>query len=121
MKIVISSTGEGIDSEVDQRFGRCRYLGVYDTESKEYIVVDNAARSASGGAGVQSAQRVAEIGASTVLTGNVGPNAWQALKAAEVTVITGVTGKVSEAIEKFSKGAYSSADKPTVQSHFGLQ
>ncbi len=121
MKIIISSTGEGIDSEVDQRFGRCRYLGVYDTESKEYSVIDNAARSASGGAGIQSAQTAAETGAETVLTGNLGPNAWQALRTAKMTIITGVTGTVSEAIKKFSKGEYSSADKPTVQSHFGLK
>ena len=121
MKIVISSTGLTMDSQVDQRFGRCRYFCLYDTDSREYSVIDNTARSASGGAGIQSAQAAAETGATTVLTGNLGPNAWQALQAAKMTVITGVTGSVSEAIEKFSKGEYSSADKPTVRSHFGLK
>lgn len=121
MKIAISATGAAIDSQVDQRFGRCRYFGIYDTDSKEYSTIDNSARSASGGAGIQSAQTAAETGAGTVLTGNLGPNAWQALKAAKMTVITGVTGTVSKAIEKFSKGEYSSADQPTVQSHFGMK
>ncbi len=121
MKIAITTTGTTMDSQVDQRFGRCRYFGIYDTDSLEYSVIDNSARLASGGAGIQSAQTAAESGASTILTGNLGPNAWRALEAAKITAITGVSGTVSEVIEKFSKGEYSSIDQPTVQSHFGMK
>ena len=121
MKIAISSTSTTKDSAVDQRFGRCRYFGIYDTDNKEYSAISNEAQFAAGGAGIQSAQRVAESGVSTLLTGNVGPNAHQALQAANITLITGVTGTVAEVIEKFLKGEYSPSDQPTVQPHFGMK
>lgn len=121
MKIAISSTGANMDCEVDQRFGRCRYLGIYDTESEEFHAIDNSARSAAGGAGVQSAQTAVDNAVVTVLTGNIGPNAVRALNAAKIEVITGVSGTVSEVVEKFSAGKYSSTDQPTVPSHFGLK
>lgn len=39
MKIAITSTGNTLDSNMDQRFGRCSYFVVYNMESKsvEYI------------------------------------------------------------------------------------
>ena len=121
MKITISSTGPTEDSSVDQRFGRCKYFCIYDTDSKEYTAVENSSQFASGGAGVQSAQKVSEIGAGTVLTGNVGPNAYRALQAANIKVITGVSGTISAVVEKFLKGEYSPSDQPTVQPHFGMK
>ena len=120
MKIAISSTGQSEESQVDQRFGRCQFFALYDTESKTYEFIANEAKSASGGAGVQSAQTVAQSGAGTVLTGNVGPNAFQGLQAAKIAAITGVTGTVAEAVAKYASGEYSSSDQPTVGSHFGM-
>ena len=35
MKIIITSTGETLESEFDQRFGRCAYFCVLDTETSE--------------------------------------------------------------------------------------
>ena len=84
MKIAITTTGVAMNSPVDHRFGRCRYFGIYDVESKEYCVIENAARLTSGGAGIQSAQIAVESGANTILTGNLGPNAWRALEAAKM-------------------------------------
>ena len=34
MKIAITSTGDSQDSKLDERFGRCSFFVVYDTESK---------------------------------------------------------------------------------------
>ena len=119
MKIAISSTGTTKDSPVDQRFGRCKYFSIYDIDSKTFSTVANDAQLSTHGAGVQSAQNVADSGVSIVLTGNIGPNAHRALQAAHITVITGVSGTVAEALEKFSKGDYWPSDQPTVQPHFG--
>ncbi len=100
MKVAISSTGTARDSAVDQRFGRCKYFCVFDTESKEHVAIENTAQFASGGAGIKSAQSVADSGAGIVLTGNVGPNAYGALQAANITIVTGVSGTVLEVFEK---------------------
>jgi predicted Fe-Mo cluster-binding NifX family protein len=120
MKIAISSSGTDQSAQVDPRFGRCQYFIIIDTESGETKTVANAAQSAGGGAGIQAAQTVADHGAETVLTGNVGPNAHRALQAANITVITGVSGTVSDALQAFRDDKYKASESPTVQSHFGM-
>jgi predicted Fe-Mo cluster-binding NifX family protein len=120
MKIAVSSSGTDQSARVDPRFGRCAYFLVIDTESGKTEAVANAAQSAGGGAGIQAAQTVADHGAETVLTGNVGPNAHRALQAAKISVITGVSGTVSDALKAFHDGKYKATESPTVQPHFGM-
>jgi predicted Fe-Mo cluster-binding NifX family protein len=120
MKIAISSSGTDQSAQVDPRFGRCQYFIIIDTESGKSEAVVNAAQSAGGGAGIQAAKTVADHGADTVLTGNVGPNAHRALQAAEITVITGAEGTVSDALKVFNDGKYEATESPTVQPHFGM-
>jgi predicted Fe-Mo cluster-binding NifX family protein len=120
MKIAVSSSGTDQSAQVDPRFGRCAYFLVIDTESGKTEAVANAAQSAGGGAGIQAAQTVADHGAETVLTGNVGPNAHRALQAAKISVITGVSGTVSDALKAFQDGKYKATESPTVQPHFGM-
>jgi predicted Fe-Mo cluster-binding NifX family protein len=120
MKIAVSSSGTDQSARVDPRFGRCAYFLVIDTESGKTEAVANAAQSAGGGAGIQAAQTVADHGAETVLTGNVGPNAHRALQAAKISVITGVSGTVSDALKAFQDGKYKATESPSVQPHFGM-
>jgi predicted Fe-Mo cluster-binding NifX family protein len=120
MKVAISSSGTDQNAQVDPRFGRCQYFIIVDTESGKTETIANAAQSAGGGAGIQAAQTVADHGAETVLTGNVGPNAHRALQAARITVITGVSGTVSDALKAFQEGTFKATDGPTVQPHFGM-
>lgn len=120
MKIAISSSGTDQSAQVDPRFGRCQYFIIVDTDSGKFEAIPNAAQSAGGGAGIQAAQTIADQGAETVLTGNVGPNAHRALQAAKISVATGVSGTVSDAVKAFQEGKYTAADSPTVQSHFGM-
>ena len=54
MKIGVSSTGENLDANVDQRFGRCKYFLIVDMESMEFKVLSNENAMASGGAGIQA-------------------------------------------------------------------
>lgn len=118
-KICITSQGNSLDSTVDPRFGRCQYFIIADTKSKEFEAVKNPNTDSAGGAGIQSGQLISEKNVKVVLTGNVGPNAYQTLNAAGVEVVTGVSGKVSEAVEKYKKGEFKSIDGPSVNSHFG--
>ena len=72
-----------------------------------------------GGAEIQSGQLIVEKDVKTVLTGNVGPNAFQTLKAAGVAVIVGVSGTIKEAVEKYKNGELNATDGPSVESKFG--
>ena len=120
MKVIVTSEGKDLDSKVDQRFGRCAYFILVDTDTMEYEVLDNVAVSQGGGAGVKAAQIVIGSGAKIVLTGNVGPNSYEVLKSANIDIIVGVNGTVKEAIQKFKDGELKSESGPNVGSHHGL-
>jgi len=120
-KICITSQGNTLDSQVDPRFGRCKYFVIVDTDSMEFEAIENTSDSLIGGAGIQSGQVVANKDVKAVLTGNVGPNAYQTLQAGGIEVITGIYGTVKETIEKYKKGEFKPTQNPTVGSKFGVQ
>ncbi len=120
MKICVSAQGDNLDCQVDPRFGRCRYFIFVDSDSMEFEAVDNSNAASAGGAGIRSAQLVADKGVQALLSGNVGPNAFQALQAAGIKVITGLTGTIKEAVEKFKTGEYKETTDPSVGSKFGM-
>lgn len=120
MKICVTASTGTIDAQIDPRFGRCAYFVVVDSETMQFEAVPNLASGASGGAGIQAAQTVANKGVQVLLTGDVGPNAFQALSAAGIDVVTGVSGSVKGAVEKFKKGEFKKTDVPTVGEHAGV-
>jgi predicted Fe-Mo cluster-binding NifX family protein len=120
MKVAITSCGEYLSSEIDTRFGRCGYFLKVDTETLVYESIPNRSAMASGGAGIQAAQTVSELGVEAVITGDVGPNAFRTLNAAGIKIITGASGTVKEAIEKFQSGELKETGAPTSASHAGM-
>lgn len=121
MKIGISSTGKDLEANVDARFGRCQYFIIVDTESMDFDVLPNESVAASGGAGIQAAQTLVKQDLTAVLTGNMGPNAFQTLTAAGLKIITGVSGTVRDAVDQFKKGKLPEAESSSVGSHFGRE
>ncbi|MFC1998395.1 NifB/NifX family molybdenum-iron cluster-binding protein [Chloroflexota bacterium] len=119
MKVAVSATGPDLNAEVDPRFGRCQYFVIVDSDTMEAEGVSNANAMAGGGAGIAAAQLVASKGAEVLLTGHAGPNAFQTLTAVNVQVMTGVTGKVRDAVEGYKAGRYKSISEPDVTDHFG--
>jgi predicted Fe-Mo cluster-binding NifX family protein len=117
MKVCVTSQGTDRSAAVDSRFGRCRYFVIYDDQTNELEAIDNAANmSASGGAGVQSATRVAEQGVDWVVSGHIGPKAMSVLQAAGVKVAVGADGTVDEAIAALKAGSLEQvreADRPS--------
>jgi len=121
MKLCISSTGTDLEASIDSRFGRCQYFLFVDTETMNFEAVGNPAFTAGGGAGIQAAQAVVNKGANAVITGNVGPNAFQALQAGGMKIITGAQGPVKDVIERFNKGELGYTGSPSVESHSGMR
>ena len=119
LKMCVSASSGSLDAMVDSRFGRCPYFVVVDSETMEFEAVVNDSSSAAHGAGIQAAQTVVNLGAKVVLTGNVGPNAFNVLSATGTKVVTGASGSVKDAVEKYKKGELKEASNPTVGGHFG--
>jgi len=82
--------------------------------------ISNESAMASGGAGIQAAQTMAKAGVDAVVTGNMGPNAFQTLSAAKIKVFIGANGTIKEAIEKYKKGELKETEAPNVGSHSGM-
>ncbi|MGD0919262.1 MAG: NifB/NifX family molybdenum-iron cluster-binding protein [Thermodesulfobacteriota bacterium] len=120
MKIAISSSGKDLDSQIDPRFGRCQYFIFIDSETMKFEVSENEGLMASGGAGVQAAQLIAQRGATALITGNLGPNAASALSASGIKVYLVPGGMVKDVIEGYRAGSLREASGATVPPHFGM-
>ncbi len=111
-KIAITSEGPTLDDAVDPRFGRAAGFIVIDPQTMTFNYVENGAAQALGqGAGIQAAETVAAAGAQGVLTGYVGPKAFQALTAAGIRVAQDLENlSVREAVERFKSGTIAWAE-----------
>ncbi len=106
MKIAVSATGKGLDSQVDMRFGRCPNFVIVELDGKEIKStqdVENIAAGQMGGAGITSSQLVADRGVKAVITGNVGPRAFSVFEQLGIKIYQG-SGTVKEVVEKFADG-----------------
>ena len=120
MKIAITSRGTTLDDQVDPRFGRCAHFVIVETDDMSCEAVANSNAAAGGGAGIQSAQLVADREVKVVLTGNCGPNAFRTLEAAGIEVVTGADGTVREAVERYQAGQLTPTGEANVGSHAGM-
>lgn len=113
MKLAVTAKGQNLDSSSDPKFGRCSYFLLIDTESMEFESIRNSSKSARGGAGVQAAETLSNNGADAVATGNVGPNAFDALEAAGIDIYTGASGTVKDVVDDYQEGKLTKASEPT--------
>ena len=120
MKIAVTATSEGLDAPASPIFGRSQYMVLVDTDTMDCETLANPAISAAGGAGIQAAQFLASKGVQALITGNVGPNAFQVLNAAGVPVYLFGGSSVQEAVEAFNKDELTLSSGPSARSHSGM-
>lgn len=119
MKIAITAQGSNLDALVNPRFGRAKFFVVVDTDEEGFTSADNSMNlSAAQGAGIQAGRNVVELGVEAVLTGHVGPKAFATLEAGGVSVYTGASGTVAEAIEEFKAGKLARQQGADVEGHW---
>lgn len=112
--IAVSSEGPSLTDMVDPRFGRAGGFVVRDMRDGTTSYIDNGlSQTRAQGAGIETAERLAEAGVEVVLSGYVGPKAFEALQAAEIRVCQNMDGiSVEEALNRFAAGEVSFADAP---------
>ena len=105
-RIAVTSEGPSLDDKVDPRFGRAAGFVVVDLDTMDTEYIDNGrSQVMAQGAGIQAAELVARAGVSCLLTGYVGPKAFQALSAAGIKMVQNLEGlTVRQAVERFKSG-----------------
>ncbi|MHC1710962.1 MAG: NifB/NifX family molybdenum-iron cluster-binding protein [Solidesulfovibrio sp.] len=103
--IAVSSEGPTLEDAVDPRFGRAAGFVIIDAANQVRYVDNGGSQAMAHGAGIEAARRIAEAGATVLLSGVVGPKAAAALAAAGVTVVEGMEGlTVGQAVTKYRAG-----------------
>ncbi|MBT3321770.1 MAG: NifB/NifX family molybdenum-iron cluster-binding protein [Anaerolineae bacterium] len=122
MKIAISISGNTINDPFDPRFGRTSTFCIIDTESEEWETYENPAFSASGGAGVQASQIIAEKGAEAIISGAFGPKAFDTLSAAKIEMYTASGNEgfaAQDVLEMFKNGQLPKTESASHGGHHG--
>ena len=106
MKIAISSTGKKLTDSVSEVFARSPYFVIAEIENgkiQETEVIENKIANQLGQAGISAAQLMAEKNVNAVITGNVGPRAFDVLKQFKIDIYYG-SGKIEEVLQGFIGG-----------------
>ncbi|WP_244148699.1 NifB/NifX family molybdenum-iron cluster-binding protein [Desulfonatronum thiosulfatophilum] len=117
--VAVTSEGPLLEDMVDPRFGRAAGFVIMDLTKNEARYIDNGgSQTLAQGAGIQAAENVAQAGADLVISGFVGPKAFQALSAAGIRIIQNVEGvTVAQALDKYRRGELKVADAPNSRGH----
>lgn len=119
MKIAMTTQGQDLASSLDPRFGRTKWIILVDTDNDNFELFDNAVNlNASSGAGIQTAQNIANLGVEAVITGNVGPNAIRTLNAANIKVYLSKATTAQEALSLFNDGQLQEVAQANVEGHW---
>jgi predicted Fe-Mo cluster-binding NifX family protein len=120
MKVAVAASADDLQAGVDERFGRCPFFCIADTESGDTEFISNAQNlSAPQGAGIQSARIVVDSGAAAVICGHCGPKAFGVLSGAGVDVYVGVSDvTVRQALADLAAGKLTVADSADVGGHW---
>jgi len=113
MKICFSASGQDEKSMLNSRFGRCPYFLIFDDKDEKWTTVDNQAAAAFRGAGISAAQKVVDLGCQAIVTGNMGPNAFNVMNTSGVEIYLGDLGKsVADNLKRYKKGELSELSSP---------
>ena len=87
MNTLISSTGNKLDSGFDLRFGRAGWFCLLNEKTGETRFYENESKEASHGAGTLAVEKVIELGASKVISGDFGPKAKELLEKFNIQMV----------------------------------
>ena len=111
MKIAIPIKEKTLSSKVDARFARAAFFTIYDTESKEAKFLENVVLQAHG-AGPKMVETLANEKVDALISNSIGPNAFTALKQANIKVYLAKEGSAEENIKRVIEGTATMLDTP---------
>lgn len=99
MKIAITAMEQGLNAAPSPIFGRSPVLVIKDTATGQVESFTNASDGVEHGAGTKTAQRLVSEGVHVVVTGRVGPNAWEVCNAAGIRFFKTAGDTVEQALD----------------------
>ncbi|RJX21463.1 MAG: dinitrogenase iron-molybdenum cofactor biosynthesis protein [Ammonifex sp.] len=119
MKIAVSASGWHPAAAVVPQFGRCAGFVVYDTDDRAYSTVMTASRRRVG-AGLRVAHALVNNGVEVVITGNIGPHAFNVLRTAGVRCYLTMNGTVKDCLAAYETGQLKEINAATVPQYAGV-
>ncbi len=105
MKLLFSSTGNSWKAILDGSFGRAKGFILYDEETDTFSWHTNEDnRNIAHGAGTQAAQFAINSGASVLISGHVGPKAFDILKLTDISVFNSSEESLKEVYKAYKQG-----------------
>jgi len=105
VKIAIAAEGSDLRAGIAHRFGMSAYLVIVDLDTGKFEAIASPG-AGKRGAGMQAVVLALSKGAKAVLTGYCSPAARSHLAANGIDVVTGITGTVGEAFERYKRGDF---------------
>jgi predicted Fe-Mo cluster-binding NifX family protein len=119
MKIALPVDGDNLEGTVAGSFGRTKKFIIVDSDTLEYELKDNNQNlNAAQGAGIQSAQNIAEMGAQAVISLHLGPKAFRVLKSSGIAVYEGKKDTIKANVEAFKAGGLHEMESANMESHW---
>ena len=124
MRIAVSAEGVGDAATVSPRFGRSGGFLIFDveptTEGSEIAAeLSSAGKNLGSGAGVATAQSLADAGVDAVIAGNFGPNAVSVLRTAHIKMFVAPPMPAADAVAEMLAGRLMGVTGATTPSHSG--
>lgn len=97
---------KNIDGSVSDVFGRCPYFIIAEIKDKKIErteSIKNESTDQTSGAGISTAQLMAEKNVNAIITGNVGPRALDVLKQFNIEIYLG-EGVIKNVLQEFMDG-----------------
>ena len=110
MKIAIPAAAPNLDAQVEHKLGTAAYLLVIDMDDMSFEAIEGPPPSHGPGAGIQTVSLVVSMGARVILTGYISPNIAGTLRQNGIEIVTSVSGRVREAVEKYKRHYAALAD-----------
>ncbi|KYK27802.1 hypothetical protein AYK20_02145 [Thermoplasmatales archaeon SG8-52-1] len=113
MKIAVSATGRGLDSNIDAKFERCRFFLILDIEKNTLLSFVNKTKDRPREIGYTIGQLIANEGIDIIITSEIGPSSFDIFKRYNIKVYK-AQGVIEDAIRSLKEGKLKELTKATV-------
>lgn len=120
MKLLVTTKGNTSKSKTDDRFGRCEYFCIFNSENGTYDFIINEAKEMPQGAGPKAAQKAIDLGVEVIITGDLGPKAKMVIDATTIKAYKLQSDDIEETLTQFNHDLLKQIVSPG-NSHKGMR